>query len=103
MISEVEAKKNWIDYTRLKPSEPAIGIGDSVPVKLLEDCSLVFSGETSVNIEKLPAIGVFKREEGNKRQPLTDMSLLGLDILIRFRIHFIVKDGKNMIMVLEKD
>jgi hypothetical protein len=59
----------------------------------------VFSGKTSVNIEKLLAIGVFKREY--KRQSLTEMSLLGLDILIRFKIHFI-GDGKNAIMVLEK-
>ena len=98
IISEIDARRNRIDYSLLTPSEPAIGIADSVPVKLLKDCRIIFSGETSVNIETLPTIGVFKRE--NTKQDITDMSLLGLDILVRFRISF-SKNGDQMI--LEKD
>jgi hypothetical protein len=99
IISEIEARKNKIDYSLLTPSnESAKGIGDSVPFKLLKNCSILFSSETSVNLERLPEIGVFQRRD--EKQSLTRMSLLGLDILIRFKIHFI-QNGERMI--LEKD
>lgn len=83
-ISDVDAERVGINYNKLNKSKTfLIGIGAKTHPYVLEDCALSFDFGRSAIIEYVGEIFVLEHIDNIERP-----SLLGLDVLKYYSIHF---------------
>jgi hypothetical protein len=95
-ISDRDAKRIGIDYKRLKKAPWSVtGVGGQVDAYLLKGCLIMFQHDQSILAERLDYVTVLRHNPRNKLEEkiaLEVPSLMGLDILRKYRVHF-VPDG----------
>jgi gag-polyprotein putative aspartyl protease len=104
MISEKDALRNGIDFRRIlvKSTDQVKGIGGRVSAYRLPLCRIVFLTDTGINAEDLDYVNILSNEKQSQEEPI-ELSLLGLDILIRYKIYFLKDITYKDRIVLEKD
>jgi hypothetical protein len=92
LICDKDAKRIGIDYNKLPRSPvPVSGIGGDVSAYDLDNCMLVFKFGTRLQIENVDSILILRHESDSEKERAKIMvlpSLLGLDILKRYRLSF---------------
>src|SRR5919198_73768 len=95
LICDSDAKRIGIDYNKLTRSPtPVCGIGGDVCAYDLDNCMLVFKfnrGGGGLQIEYLDSVLILRHEfdsEKDRAKIMVLPSLLGLDILKRYRLSF---------------
>ena len=92
LICDSDAKRIGIDYNKLPRSPtPVCGIGGDVCAYDLDNCMLVFKFGTRLQIENVDSILILRHESDSEKERAKIMvlpSLLGLDILKRYRLSF---------------
>ena len=90
-ISDTDAEIINIEYSSLKKSpKPLVGIGGNCDAYIISNCYLFFKLGNSAHIEYLDYALVSKCP----KRPI-EQSLLGMDILSRYKIYFL---GKKIIL-----
>lgn len=96
LISERDAKILEIDYSKLelRKDQPNIGVGGTSPLyKIKAECKLTFrTSDGQLHAESFPDFNVTKVEiaDENIRKSVFNMipSLLGMEVLERFKLYF---------------
>ncbi len=96
-ICEADAIKNSIAYDKLVPAPAVKAVGSEVSSYSLYQCIILFSADSGAHIENLPQVCFFKNDDIAHPENMTTQSLIGIDILSRFKISF-----ENDNMILEK-
>jgi len=96
-ISELDAIKNTIDYSKLIPAPPVRGVGSVVSSFYLPQCTMLFLANDGYHLAELPFVIVFRNDDLLNPEKTTTQSLIGVDILTSFKIAFV-----DNYMVLEK-
>lgn len=89
-INDMDAERLGINYSRLpKSTVPYIGIGGrNIESYHVYDCTLLFGDFEKPLIEELDYIVVLKHHDFDSKADVHLPSLLGLDVLKRYRIKF---------------
>lgn len=85
-INEFDARQMKIDYSKLKRKQDSLGIGGSAESYVADSCHLYFGeGIESVDVKPVKFLRQLNVDKADQeRYP----SLLGMDVLINYRISF---------------
>ncbi|HKY54377.1 MAG TPA: retropepsin-like aspartic protease [Anaerolineales bacterium] len=85
-INEFDARQMKVDYSKLKRKQDSLGIGGSAESYVADSCHLYFGeGIESVDVEPVKFLRQLNVDKADQeRYP----SLLGMDVLINYRISF---------------
>jgi hypothetical protein len=97
-IGEFDAKLHNIDYKRyIEYPIPSKRINVPITNLILPTCSIIFESDTGTDKKDLPFVLLMKSK--NQANVLSQVSVLGLDVLINYTIRF---ENENGLMILEK-
>ena len=85
-INEFDARQMKIDYSKLKRNQDSLGIGGPAESYTADSCHLFFGeGIESVDVKPVKFLRQFNVDKADQeRYP----SLLGMDVLINYKISF---------------